>query len=42
MFKKYYHTAQDFTYFISKFMLHGLVVLFIAAACILEKKNFDE
>jgi hypothetical protein len=38
MFKKYYFTAYDFTYLLAKFMVHGLAVMFIAAACVIGKR----
>jgi hypothetical protein len=41
MFRKYYYTAQDFTYLLAKFMLHGISVLFVAAVCVLDQRNLD-
>jgi hypothetical protein len=41
MFKKYYCTAQDFTYFLAKFMQFGISVLFVAGACVLGNKDLE-
>lgn len=42
MFRKYYFTAHDFTVLLSNFMLNGLAVLFVAAICVLGKKDMQE
>lgn len=39
MFRKYLYTAQDFTFMLGKFMLHGLSVLFVTAVSILKKRD---
>ena len=42
LFRKYYFTAHDFTLLLSNFMLHGLVVLFVAATCVLANKDLQK
>lgn len=40
MFHKYFFTGEDFTVIMTKFMLHGIGSLFIAAVSILGKLSF--
>lgn len=42
LFKKYYFTAHDFTLLVSSFMIHGLSALFVAAICVLGKKDLKK